>query len=237
MRWDRLPGIEAGPRRQASAICRRRAILTFFWIVGEREEVLVPFRAGGLRTTVPVATRFRSTWLSSSVRALRARNLFDAYLAHLPAQHHDAILNTVVGVWLPVKVAEAHYDACDKLKLPVQELVAIGSEVSLHAQGIVFATALNLAKGAGVTPWQVLPRLPEVWYRIWIGGGVAVYKLGPKDARLEVGGWTCASTTYCRIAMRGVLQGLTEIFCERAYVREVPALCSKLTLGYRIAWA
>jgi hypothetical protein len=178
--------------------------------VVDREDVLVPFRGGALRATVPAATRFRSTWLSSSVRALRERRLFDAYLTHLPAEYHDAILNTVVGVWLPTKVAEAHYDACDKLELPAQELVAIGSAVGLHAQGIVFSVAINLAKGAGVTPWLLLPRLPEVWYRIWIGGGVA---------------------------MRGVLQGLTGLFCERAYVREVPALCTKLTLGYRIAWA
>jgi hypothetical protein len=205
--------------------------------VVDREDVLVPFRGGALRATVPAATRFRSTWLSSSVRALRERRLFDAYLTHLPAEYHDAILNTVVGVWLPTKVAEAHYDACDKLELPAQELVAIGSAVGLHAQGIVFSVAINLAKGAGVTPWLLLPRLPEVWYRIWIGGGVAIYKLGPKDARVEIGGWTCARTTYCRVAMRGVLQGLTGLFCERAYVREVPALCTKLTLGYRIAWA
>jgi hypothetical protein len=184
-----------------------------------------------------VATRFRSTWLSSSVRALRERKLFDAYLGHLPAEFRDAILNTVVGVWLPVQVAEAHYDACDKLGLSAQDIMAIGSAVGLYAQGIVFSVAINLAKGAGVTPWLLLPRLPEVWYRIWIGGGVAIYKVGPKDARLEIGGWTCARTTYCRVAMRGVLQGLTELFCARAYVREVPALCTKLTLGYRIAWA
>lgn len=206
-------------------------------IVGEQEDIVVPFRAGALRATVPVATRFRSTWLSSSVRALRERNLIEKYLAHLPAEHHDAILSTVVGVWLPVKVAEAHYDACDALGLSAQDLVAIGSEVGLHAQGIVFSVAINLAKGAGVTPWLLLPRLPEVWHRIWIGGGVAIYKLGPKDARVEIGGWTCARATYCRVAMRGVLQGLTQLFCERAYVREVPALCTKLTLGYRIAWA
>jgi hypothetical protein len=205
--------------------------------VGQQEDLLVPFRGGALRTTVPLATRFRSTWLSSSIRALRERNLFETYLTHLPAEYHEAVLSAVVGVWLPVKVAEAHYDACDKLELTAQDLVAIGSAVGLHAQGIVFSTAINLAKGAGVTPWTVLPRLPEIWYRIWIGGGVAIYKLGPKDARLEIGGWTCARTTYCRVAMRGVIQGLTDLFCERAYVREVPSLCTKLTLGYRIAWA
>jgi hypothetical protein len=205
--------------------------------VADSEEVLIPFRGGALRTTVPIATRFRSTWLSSSVRALRERQLLDRYLALLPREHHDAVLNTVVGVWLPAEVALAHYDACDKLALSVHELVAIGAEVGKHAQGIVFSTAINLAKGAGVTPWAILPQFMAIWYRTWIGGGVALYRVGPKDARIEIGGWTCSRATYCRVAMRGVLQGLTELFCERAYVRDIPALCTPLTLGYRIAWA
>lgn len=221
----------------AEALARGWQIPASWDIVPDPEELLVPFRSGALRSTVPVATRFRSTWLSSSVRALKERNLFESYLKHLPARYHDAILNTVVGVWLPAEVADAHYEACDKLELATQDIVAIGSEVALHTQGIVFSVGINLAKGAGMTPWSILPRLPDVWYRIWIGGGVALYKLGPKDARLEIAGWTCARTTYCRVAMRGVVQGLTELFCERAYVREVPSLCTKLTLAYRIAWA
>ncbi len=209
----------------------------FSGIVGVREEVLVPFRGHATASTVPVATRFRSTWLSSSIRALRERNLLDAYLAHLPSAYHDSVLNSVVGVWLPTEVAVAHYEACDHLGLPTRDLLAIGSEVALHAQGTVFSVGVNLAKSAGVTPWSVLPRLPDIWYRVWIGGGVQLSKLGPKDARLHIVGWSCARTTYCRVAMRGVLHGLTALFCESSYVKEETPLCTGTTLGYRVAWA
>jgi hypothetical protein len=201
------------------------------------EEVIVPFRGGCARSHVPLTTQFRSTWLSSSLRALRERNLLERYLAFLPAEHHETVLSTVVGVWLPTEVAIAHYAACDKLELPDHELVAIGAEVGEHTQKTVMGVAVSLARGAGVTPWTVLAQLPSVWFRVWIGGGVAVYKTGPKDARIEIGGWPCASARYTRVALRGTIGGLVEMFCQKAFVRDVPRLCTPLTLGYRVSWA
>jgi len=161
----------------------------------------------------------------------------DKYLANLPEEHHEAVTTTVVGVWLPSAIAVAHYEACDRLGLSEAEQLAIGAEVGKHAQGTVFSVAVNLAKGAGVTPWTLLTRLPGVWERIWIGGGVAVYKLGPKEARVEIGGWPCSSVAYTRIAMRGVVAGLVDLFSAKAYVRQLAPLCTALTLGYRVSWA
>jgi hypothetical protein len=33
-----------------------------------------------------------------------------------------------------------------------------------------------------------------------------------------------------------VLLGVGEMFCTKLYVHEVPALCTRTTLGYRGAW-
>lgn len=201
------------------------------------EEVLVPFRNGATRDQVPVTTRFRSTWLSSSLRALRERELLDRYLSNLAPEYHEPVLSTVVGVWLPAEIGVAHYEACDRLGLGEPEQVAIGAEVGTHAQGTVLSVAVSLAKDAGVTPWTILTRLPTVWHRIWIGGDVAVIRLGPKDCRLEVAGWPCSAVRYTRVAMRGVVGGLVQLFSAKAYVRELPRLCTHLTLGYRVSWA
>lgn len=201
------------------------------------EEVLIPYPNGAARHLVPVATQFRSTWLTSSLRAIRDRKLLERYLTHLPREHHDAVLNIVVGVWLPTDVATAHYMACDKLGLSSFDIFDIGSEVGKYAQGSVMSVAVQLAKGAGVTPWTVLVRLPDLWKRIWIGGGVAVYKHGPKEARLEIAGFPASSTTYCRVALRGVVTGLVSLFCTKTYVKEIPQLCGPLTLAYRVSWA
>ncbi len=184
-----------------------------------------------------MATNFRSTWLTSSVRAVRGRGRWDEYLAALPKEYHDAIQNTVAGVWLPVDVAVAHYDACDKLMFTPMELFAIGAEVHTYAQAGVFNMLVKLATGAGATPWTAFSQFNRLWSRVWIGGGVAVFKLGPKEARLEIAGWPCSRSTYIRHAMRGVVTGMVELFCTKAYMNDLPKLCSPTTLAYRCAWA
>lgn len=200
-----------------------------------REEPFLPFRYPA--ATVRPTSKFRSTWLSSSVRSLKERGLLDKYLALLPREHHDVVVAPVVGVWLPVAVAEAHYDACDGLALPSREMVDIGLDVCRRVHDTILSTAVKLARGAGATPWTIYAQFQRLWDRIWIGGDVGVVKLGPKEARIEVIGWTCARSTYCRTAIRGVFQGLADMFCSKAYCHEVPALCSPSTLGFRMAWA
>ena len=154
------------------------------------EEVHLPFPAPS-KALVPLTTQFRSTWLTSSVRAVKSRGRWDDYLVALPRQHHDAVENSVAGVWLPVDVAIAHYDACDKLNFTPMELFVIGGEVHTTAQASVFSMLVKLATGAGATPWTAASQFNRLWSRVWIGGGVAVYKLGPKEARLEFAGWPC----------------------------------------------
>jgi hypothetical protein len=203
----------------------------------QNEEQLIPFPGGGSRTSVPAVTHFRSTWLSSSLRSLKTRDLLTPYLAHLPPRHHEAVLNAVVGVWLPIEVCVAHYAACDALQLPSGEIIAIGREATTQVHGTVLATFVRLAKGAGATPWTVLGRLQDLWIRIWMGGGVCVTKLGPKEARIELGGWPLAESNYCRIAMRGVIPALTDLFCTKSYATEITPLTSRTTLGYCLSWA
>jgi hypothetical protein len=200
------------------------------------ESVVVPF-PGGSRARVSMVTQFRSTWLSSSLRSLKERGLVDAYLVHLPRDYHQAVLAPVAGVWLPVSVALAHYSACDALALSTAEILAIGREATNRVHGTVLSTFVRLARNAGITPWTALPRLQELWTRIWLGGGVSVVKVGPKEARIEIAGWPCAASPYCRIALRGVLPGVLDLFCSKSYARDLPRLATDTTLGYVISWA
>jgi hypothetical protein len=194
------------------------------------EELFQPY------PTNPVVTKFRSTWLSSSLKSMRARGLLDRYLARLPRHYHDAVLHPVAGEWLPVAIAVAHYEAMDSLGLPDDEIVNIGMEVNARFHGIFFQTVFRLAQSAGVTPWTVLRHTQKMWDRTWVGGGVAVYKLGPKEARGEFVGWPCARIRYCRVGMRGMMLDTVSLFCKRAWVQELPELCGDMTLGYRMHW-
>src|SRR5207244_438298 len=133
-------------------------------------------------------------------------------------------------------VAVAHYRACDSLGLPTAEQLAIGAEVTMFAQKTSFRMTLRLATEAGATPWSCFALQPKLWRTVWVGGDVAVYKLGPKEARVEIAGWPCAAIAYCRVAMRGMLTAQTQLFCKKAYVHEVSSLCGATTLAYRVAW-
>lgn len=198
------------------------------------EEVFVPFPVP--REQIRRGTEFRSTWLTASLGVLRERGLFDRYLENLPAAYRDAVLQSVAGVWLPVDVCVAHYRAVDALALPALEQVAIGRAVMDRLKKTIFSIGFHAAREVGVTPWTLLRTLPTNWNREWKGGGVGIWKLGPKDARIEVVGFDGCAIPYCRNGLRGVVMGLCELVCTKAYCREIPALCTATTLGFRVSW-
>jgi hypothetical protein len=195
-----------------------------------------PSPASRVQARVSSATRFRSTWLSTSLAVLRDHGLIDRYLAALPAPYHAHVTANVAGVWLPVDVAVEHYRACDQLGLAPFTIQRIGYEVTAKVHGPALRMALSLASGLGATPWTALSRATTLWRRCWEGGGVSVVRQGPKEARLEIEGWPCAPFTYCRIACKGMLGAIVEPFCTTSHVREDLSLLSSTTLGFIVAW-
>jgi hypothetical protein len=139
-------------------------------------------------------------------------------------------------VWLPMEVARAHYTACDALQLSNEELVDIGAGATRRANATMLAFAVRAARNAGVTPWAILAQVGRIWDRTSMGGGVAVFKLGPKEARVEVVGYPLAYLRYNRITFRGIIGAVVELFCQKAYVREVARLCDERSLGFRLSW-
>ncbi len=199
------------------------------------EEPFLPLKVP--REKVPLTTSFRSTWLRSSMRSIEQRQLRTAYLRQLPARYHDTVTQTVAGDWLPIEVAEAHYRALDRLELPEQDQLAIGSEAQQHFNHVLIQVTLRAARAVGVTPWAALRLANRSWESTWVGGAVAVYKLGPREARFEMIGWTCASIRYCRVASRGMLDGSIRHFCKRASIQELPRGCSATELTYILSWS
>jgi hypothetical protein len=179
----------------------------------------------------------RSTLIGSSVLSLRSHGLEERYLAALPPEHRDAVLYTPAGVWVPVASAEAHYSACDKLALPTQDILAIGSEVAKTTQKSVLAGILRLAKEAGTTPWALYAGCGKYWSRMFQGSAIAIFKLGPKEARFEVASCSLAGSSYWRHGLRGLLGAVSEPFARKVYLRDIPSLGTSTTCGFRISWA
>jgi hypothetical protein len=196
-----------------------------------QEEVFLPFPAPSRERVLPT-TRVRGTWIASVVRALKASPHFDAYVKELDTATRATVLGAMASDWLDVAVLMAHYEACDRLSLPGEEIARIARESLQHAQGSVLAVTAR----AVTTPWTLLGQLQRFWDRLFMGGGAAVFKLGPKEARVEIVGFPGCSSRYCRIAIRSIAHTAFEFISQRAFVTELPRLGSPTSMAVRVAW-
>ncbi|HWL89399.1 MAG TPA: hypothetical protein VNO21_26525 [Polyangiaceae bacterium] len=187
------------------------------------------------RHLVPLTTKFRSTWIVASQGALRTRGFFDRYMKLLPEAQRDAVLTTVVGTWIPVELAVAHYTACDRLALSSSEQYEIGRILTGPMNNSLLGFTGHLAREAGATPWTLLAHVRRIWERMWVGGAIAVYKEGPKQARVELVACALAPVPYFRTAMRGVLAAVGEKFCTKLYLKEIPTR-DPTAMVYRGSW-
>jgi hypothetical protein len=187
---------------------------------------------------VPLARQIRSTLLVSSQQSLRQRGLYERCLGLVDdATHRQALASLVVGVWTPIAVGLAHYEACERLDLPVHELISIGHDVEARLRQSILLNLAHAARGIGVTPLAVLMQAPKFWARTFVGSEVGIERLGPKDARLTLAGFPFSHLRYNRISFRGILESLVAPFCARAYVRDAPECAGKGSVGWVIAWA
>jgi hypothetical protein len=181
-------------------------------------------------------TNVRSTLLIASIASVTAAGYGDAYFAALPERYRGVVRDAVAGAWLPLDVAMAHYQACSAIGLSRDALARLGRTVGEKTQGTLLGTAVRMAKEVGVSPWSVLPQFQRFWNRAYDGGGIAVYKLGPKEARLEVHKAAPLDTTYYRAAICGLAAGVLEFFCTRAYVTERPGPRVPASAIFRAQW-
>jgi hypothetical protein len=197
------------------------------------EELLVDFMEGRGGAT----TEVRSTLITTSMAAIRARQRFEAYEKALPKEWRDALLTAVAGMWLPIQVALAHYNACDTLGFSAQEQFVIGKEVGTRVQGSVVGLMVRTARTAGVTPWTGLMQCNRLYERMFQGGGVRLLKLGPKEARVELVKNPLVSSTHFKNGLRGLTCVGGELFAEKVYVHDLPKFAARGELGLRISWA
>ena len=198
----------------------------------QKEEVFVPFPA-----PIPPLRHARSTVLVGSIAVLRESRRWDDYVAALDPQHRDFLLTSVAAAWIPLAAATAHYRACDRLELPVDEQVANGRKTFDRAGGIIFGTAIKMAKEVGVTPWTLLAQFHRFWARSYDGGGVRVLKVGPKEAHVDVIQAPLFESRYFRNAERGVIVSGVDLFCTKGYMTERLGARPHDGVAYRIQWA
>jgi hypothetical protein len=197
-------------------------------------EPFLPFRAP--RSRLGEATFARSTLVTNSIHSLRARGLYERYAAHLAADDEAALSTAVAGVWIPMDLAVAHYEACEALRLGVGQQLDIALEVGQHVHGTLLRAMLRLARTAGVTPWAALPYSGTLYGRLFQGGGIEVTRTGPKDARVDMVGNPLCDIEYFRVGVRGVYESALEHFARRVVTQEVPWRRVGHEMSLRISW-
>lgn len=183
-------------------------------------------------------TAIRSTLLTSSLSSLRTRGLFERYDALQTSPHRHKILNLIAGEWLPLEVALAHYEACDALGLSESEQFAIGKDVSRRIHETFLSLVVKVARGVGVTPWILLPRGNSMNCRLSRGGGIRIWKLGPKSVRIELARMPQLAVPYVRNGLVGLYAAAVELLAENVTARIVKSesLEPARLLVLRIDW-
>jgi hypothetical protein len=196
------------------------------------EEFVVPFPVS--RDLVIPPRNIRSTLLVASLHSLRERGRFEEYVRRLEQDWRNVPDLAIPGVWLPVEAGMAHYRACDALGFTVAEQLEMGRAVGDVVHGTFLGTMIRGAKNVGMTPWVALGQARRLYDRLFDGGAVAVTRVGPKDARMEIVRNALVEIPYFRNAMRGLWQVAVEFFCTKAYVTETGR--GEGSYSARIAW-
>lgn len=169
-----------------------------------------------LPAVVSRMTTVRSTLLQSSLNTLRQRGHFERYVQLLDPRYREAILGSLAPEWLSIDIARAHYAACDALHMTPTELLEIGEEVGNRIQGTFIGTIVRRARAVGLTPWVALSQIGRLWERLFEGGAVALIKVGPKDALVDMRNLDLARYAYFRAAFCGVLVSGIKLGAGRA---------------------
>jgi hypothetical protein len=179
----------------------------------------------------------RGTVLVGSIDAMRESPRWDDYVKALDAPFRETLLTTVPASWVPLDAAVAHYRACDRLGLSVEDQVANGRKTFARASGVIFGTVTKMAKEAGVTPWTLMAQFHRFWARSYDGGGVQVRKVGPKEAYVDVIKAPLFASRYHRNAVRGVIVSSIDLFCTKGYMTERLGAGVQDGVAYRVQWA
>jgi hypothetical protein len=195
------------------------------------EKVVLPFP--GPLESVPPATEFRSTWLTSSLEGLRQHGHLDRYLSLLESHQHE-ITTCVAGSWVPLAAALAHYQACERLQLNPDEIEAM-ARAGGNVRRAWYANVIASTQRPDTNMWTILAQLQKFWLRSANGGAVAVFQVGAHSARLHYVRCQLFNIPYFREAFRVVLMLLAQHVHEDVVFTTQPA--NRVDeVEYRLHW-
>jgi hypothetical protein len=183
------------------------------------------------------ATHVRGTLLAGSRQALRSTEQKQRYDSVLDPAYADAMLNLVVASWVPMEVARAHYEAMEAMGYTYEEQRENGRMVAQRIQNSFVGTIIRGLKASGsLSVWPLLERVEMAYVRLAQGGGTQLYKLGPKDARVEFHGLPLLDIPYIRAGLEGMIESTLGLVTRKVYASQVTELQTETTLAITVSW-
>jgi hypothetical protein len=186
----------------------------------------------------PVVTQVRGALITASMEALREGGYFDAYQRALPPAARDEIVNTLAMSWVSIERALEHYRACDALSLHDRHIAELATKSSARYASSFFGTLLRTTRNTGFDlDWASMRMMHKMFERVYMGGGMTVYRIGPKDTLTELHGVPLAQSRYYRVACQAWYQGIGELVVKKLYVRQVrPRVERPYTIALASSW-
>jgi hypothetical protein len=190
------------------------------------------------RTEIRPVSAVRGMWICTTQQIYRQRDLFERYVAALPAALRTRLPSTLATEWVPADVVIAHQIASDSLGLSEEECELLGYEAAERTLRPSLAALLVRAAAAlSSSPWTVLGQAHRLWTAAARGGGVRVVRLGDREAQLEIVGFgPFVPTRYARQSLRGILRAALTPFANQVLVHEEGRLFVQDNVGYRLTW-
>ena len=180
----------------------------------------------------------RNTVLQASLGELREAGYFERYASNIAPSVLQELSSNLAPSWVPIELADAHYEACDRMGLNAEELQRIGHAVGVRVRQTSIVVADNRTSNAPVDVWTIVGQLHRVWKRVYQGGSVQIVKIGPREELIELRGHSLYRHPYFRFGSLAAITAAHEAVGARIELNKIvryDALTHETVI--HLAWA
>jgi hypothetical protein len=182
-------------------------------------------------------SQIRGTLLVASRDQIAASGLFAQYEGFLSAEARRELDAVVPASWLPLALAQHHYDAVDRLGMTDAEILALTSAAARQIQGVLLTTMSRMARSSGISVWSIVPLVGKVWDRLFVGGAMGIAREGPKDAVVVLAGNSLIRSRYHRLGFGQHLANAVRFVAgKRAYAKPRHVDLDAVRAEYLVQW-